>query len=327
MAKSRGKITIILAFRNSESTLQAALESLERQKGKGLVAEILAMDNKSTDSSARIVRAFAKKSAYRVRHVLNKKDIGLAGSFNRAITMSKSEYVILMHSDVVIEGSDAFAKALAPFADRKAVVAYPVTAQPLEVWKKFNFWQKCFFRKYAGVDSHGILSKFDCYKKKLLIEKVGLFDNVNHRTAGEDTDMDIRIRQAGLKAVPSGVRVIHLHSQDASFSLPKLVQKESQYAEATGAVFARYGIGWLSDKKYALKVAARPLLIIGLVIPYVQYVALALLLAYSILVTRKIYQSERNDVRIFLLPLVNIAVLFFYTFYMLRGLITGKQRL
>lgn len=327
-AGKHGKITIIVALRNSESTIKDALESLEKQKNRGLVSEIITIDNQSTDRSAEIIEEFSRRTKYKVRRIRNRTDLGLAGSFNYGISLCKSEFFILMHSDVVVSDSDAFRKAITPFAGNpKVVAAHPITVQPYEVWKKFSFWQKCFFRTYAGVDAEGLLGKFDCFRRGLFVRTVRKFDNVTHRTAGEDNDMSIRIKEAGLLEARSGVRVIHLHSQDNSFTLAKLIHKESQYAEAAGTILRRHGISWLSDKKYVLKVAARPLLIIGLFVPYVQYLALLLLLAYSILVTKRMFQSERDDWRIVILPLVNIAILFFYTYYMLRGFITGKQRL
>lgn len=327
---SEKKITVILALRNSESTLAAAFGSLEKQKSKQLVREILVIDNCSTDSSPRIIRDYAKKSQYKVRYIVNKNDLGLAGSFNRGITLCRSGYFILMHSDVVIDQADAFPKALAPLrAGPDAVVARPTTVQPRYVWEKFSFWQKCFFRTY-DVEAESLLGKFDCFNRRLLLEKVGLFDNRTFRTAGEDVDMSIRIRKAGLKETNSGVRVIHLHSQDNNFTLGTLIRKESQYAEGSFPVILKHGrdwYGWLPDKRFVLKIAFRPLIVVGLFIPYVQYLALVLLLAYSILVSKRIYQSQWKDPRVLLLPFANVAILFFYTFYMLRGLLTGKQRL
>jgi len=330
MASKTGSITVIIALRNSESTIKDALESLDKQKDKGLVREIIIIDNRSTDNSPRIIRKYAKKSHYKVKYIVNKKDLGLAGSFNRGISRCRSEYAILMHSDVVVEDTDAFSKALAPFArDPKAVVAKPTIVQPYYVWKKFSFWQKCFFRTY-DVEAESLLGKFDCFRKPLLLKKVGLFDNVVFRTAGEDVDMSIRIHKAGLKETGSGVRVIHLHSKDDKFTAGMLIRKESQYAEGSFPIILKHGadwFDWLSDKKFVLKIAFRPLVVIGLLVPYVQYAALVLLIAYSIWVSRKVYQNERGDPRLLLLPFVNMAVLFFYTFYMLRGLVTGKQRL
>jgi glycosyltransferase involved in cell wall biosynthesis len=323
-----GRITIIVALRNSESTIKAALESLEKQKNRDLIDQIITIDNQSTDNSAKIISQYKRKTKYKVRQVLNKTDLGLAGSFNYGISLCKSEFFILMHSDVVVSDDDAFRKAIAPFSnDARVVAAHPITIQPYEVWKNFSFWQKCFFRTYAGVDAEGLLGKFDCFKRELFVRTVKKFDNKTHRTAGEDNDMSIRIKEAGLLEARSGVRVVHLHSQDNSFTLRKLVQKESQHAEAAGAIFRRHGIAWLSDKTYIFKVVGRPLLIIGLFVPYIQYLALVLLLAYSILVTKRMFFSERNDLRIFILPLVNIAILFYYSYYLIRGFVTGKQQL
>ncbi len=323
----RQKATIIIPLYNSASTLDALFASLARQKNKELIAEIIAIDDNPQTGSYKVVEKY-RNCGFRIRIIRHARNAGLANGYNEGISLCKSEFFILMHADVVISGTDAFSKALAPFKkDKRVVAAYPVTIQPFEVWDKFSFWQKCFFRKYAGVDAEGLLGKFDCFKRDLFVRTVGRFDSDTHRTAGEDNDMSIRIREAGLLEARSGVRVIHLHSQDGSFTLAKLIHKESQYAEAAGALLRRHGISWLSDKRYLLKVLGRPLLIIGLFVPYVQYAALLLLLAYSVLVTKKMFQTERNDRRIFILPLVNIAILFYYTYYLLRGFVTGKQRL
>jgi glycosyltransferase involved in cell wall biosynthesis len=321
-------ITIVIPLQNAQTTIKELTESLEQQHNKELIRKIIIINDNSTDNSPAMIAEYARRASFDVSVIHHKTSKGTAFGYNEGIRMADTDLVIILHQDIVLVDADSFSKAIAPFASWEKIVAtYPTTANTLAVWETYNFWQKCFFRSFAGTESVNLLGKFDCIKKPLLLAKVGLFDDLTYRTAGEDGDMRNRIRAAGLHTSHSGVRVVHIHGRDPRFGIGKLAYKESQYAEATGVGLRRYGMASMLSYSGLARVLFRPFVAVGVFVPCVQLACIPLMAFYSIFVTWKIFVSQRRDPRVFILPLVNIAVLYAYSFYLLRGFITKRQQL
>lgn len=93
MAFDGSKVSIILPVHNQESYLKACVKSLLSQTHKDL--EIIAIDDKSTDSSFSILKSFARKDK-RLKLFRNKKHYGLAVCFNRALKRGRGQFVAFM---------------------------------------------------------------------------------------------------------------------------------------------------------------------------------------------------------------------------------------
>ncbi len=317
-----GKISIIIPCRNAATTLPFLFASLLRQHHTKLVREIIIIDDNSTDNSKSLIGAFKSGRIYPVQIIIHRTSRGLAGSYNEGLDLATGEFIILMHADVVLVDNDAYQKMIEPLND-SYVVSIPTVLYPRRIWDEYNFWQKCLFSRFVDKKFNTMAGKFDCYRRALLLSRVGLFDDQTFRTAGEDTDMQIRLRQNRLKIARAGVEIIHLHSKDVSFGLADLIRKEAQYAEAAGASFRKHGFMKLGSFNV---VFFREIILLSLLVPIINLAALGLILIYAFVYTRYIYLHKR-DCRVMALPFVNIYLLFVHFYYSTRGYIYGRQRI
>ncbi|MDI6777751.1 MAG: glycosyltransferase family 2 protein [Patescibacteria group bacterium] len=311
-------ISVLMPVYNGETTLEKTLESLLGQSKN--FDELIIIDDASSDRSVAAIKEYlGEKRNYTL--IQNDKNAGLAAAYNKGIKAAKGKLIITLHQDILLE-KEALEKLVEPFVDEKVVASTHVVAHPMEIWKKYNFWQKCFFARLAGKDFSGIDGKFDCFRKSAL-ERVGLFDEINFKTAGEDGDVVFKLKKIG-KVVDTKARIIHLHKIDPKFSWKDIVHKQKQYSEAQGALLARSRI----RNAYSLgRSFFREILLISLIIPYLRIPTVILILLYSFYYTELVYLEEYKDKRIVVLPFLNIFLLFVSLVYSLKGFIYGKQKI
>jgi len=312
------KITVIMPVYNGESTIEKTLVGLLVQSKK--FDELIVIDDGSKDRSVERLKNFLDgRMDYNL--IQNEKRLGLAAGYNRGIKSAKGDLIVTLHQDIILE-KDSLEKLVEPFHDKKVVAASHIVSHPLEVWNKYNFWQKSFFGRLAGKDFSGIDGKFDAFRKSAL-EKAGLFDDKHFHTAGEDGDMVFKLKKMG-KIADTEARIIHLHKVDPNFSWKDIVHKQAQYSEAQGVLLA---LGRIRNLETFGRSFFRELMLLALVVPYLNIVSLISIALYSFLYTKIIFEKNYKDKRIFILSLFNIFLLFVSSFYSLRGFIYGKQRI
>lgn len=311
-------ISVLMPVYNGESTLEKTLESLLVQSKE--FDELVIVDDESRDKSIEHLKNFLDgRREYAL--IRNEKQKGLAAAYNRGIKAARGDLIVTLHQDILLE-KDALKKLVKPFADENIIASTHIVSHPIEIWQKYNFWQKCFFARLAGKDFQGIDGKFDAFRKSAL-EKVGLFDEVHFRTAGEDGDMAWKLEKIG-KIARSKAKIVHLHKIDPNFSWKDIIHKQKQYSEAQGVLFVR---GRIRGAESFVKAFFREILIIFLFVPYATYLATALIVVYAIWFTKLVYLKEYRNPRILSLPFLNIFLLFVSFVYSFRGMIYGKQRI
>ncbi len=316
--------TIVMPIYNGASTLNEVFQSLETQNDKNLVEEVIFIDDLSTDSSALLVQEYQMTSSYKTRLIKRTTPSGLATNYNEGIKQARSKYVILMHQDIVLCDRDSFSKVIAPVQkDENVTATYPTLLHPYDVWKTYDFWQRCLFSRFVNTRIKLLSGKFDCFRRSQLIGNIGLFDSDTYRTAGEDGDIKKRIDQSGTLMVESGVEVIHVHCRDAHFPLSSWVKKESQLAEAQGVLLRKYGFSGIKETALSF---FRQALLVGLLAPYLRYVSILLILVYVFTYTKRMY-LEADSLKILALPFVNFYLLFVALVFSVRGFITQHQRI
>ena len=91
------KLTVVIVNYNVKSYLCQCLHSVERAI-RGLVAEVVVVDNASSDDSvAEVKRLFPW-----VRVIANQENVGFSRANNMAIRKSKSDYVLLLNPDTIV---------------------------------------------------------------------------------------------------------------------------------------------------------------------------------------------------------------------------------
>lgn len=312
------QVSIIMPVFNGRTTLAKSLDSLLPQTAKFL--ELIIVDDASTDGSLEIIKNFASgKENWML--ISNEHNLGLAKSYNKGIRTAQGELIVTMHQDIILE-KDSLSRLIAPFDDEKVVAAGHTDIHPPELWKKYNFWQKCFFARFAKRNAPGINGQFDCFRKSAL-EKIGLFDEIHFRTAGEDGDMVAKLKKIG-KIAASEARIIHLHKIDPNFSWKDIIRKQKQYSEAQGTLLA---LRRTKRLKNISKAFFREILLVSLLVPYLNILSLLLIIIYAFKYTGQVYLEEYKNPRIIALPFLNIYLLFVSLIFSLRGFIYGKQRI
>lgn len=317
------KITIIMPVCNGDSTLSEAFFSLENLKHKSLVDKIIIIDDGSKDNSLKLISQFKSiNSGYEVLIIKHPKSVGLAGSYNEGIERTSTSLFVVMHQDVVLPDRESIKKIMKPFHESDDVVAtFPTTLHPSDVWGTYNFWQKVLFAPLVDRKTDGFINKFDCIRK---IEGVK-YNNLIYRTAGEDFDYEMNLLGYGRVIHADDLEVIHIHNKNPKFSIYDLCKKKSQLAEDAGVNIRRHFCKIKLD--FLALVFLRPFLLAGLVIwPHkINLIFVSMLILYSVLFTRTVYRLEYRNCRVLLLPAINIIIVFLYSYYLLKGIILGKQ--
>ena len=94
MKKQDELISVIMAVYNGEVYLKPAIQSVLDQTYKNF--ELIIVNDASTDNTVSIIEAFQDE---RICLVHNEKNLRLAGSLNKAISMAKGKYLLRMDAD------------------------------------------------------------------------------------------------------------------------------------------------------------------------------------------------------------------------------------
>lgn len=97
------KLSVIIASYNTKNFLKSALESVLREITKANIpAEVIVVDNASTDGSSEMV----KKEFPNVKFIQNKQNLGFSKANNIGVKKSMGEYILFLNPDVVIPNQE-----------------------------------------------------------------------------------------------------------------------------------------------------------------------------------------------------------------------------
>ncbi|MEK7533829.1 MAG: glycosyltransferase [Patescibacteria group bacterium] len=314
------EISVVMLVYNSETTVLESLESIKKQDYK--VKEIIVIDNHSTDNSIKIVEDFKKKNKnLEIIIIKREKTHAVSASYNLGAKLARGNYLVTYHSDSSLPTNQELRKLLMPFLEDPTVVASgSITILPEDIWNKYGFWQKYVYAGAAGREVASGNCKFDCYKKDVFL-RIGGCDEINFggkdHVGGEDADLHIRLRQVGKVALSKG-KVIHLHYMGTNYSLRDVIKNKWRLSRAYGRVLRIRG-KQLTIKSISL-LLAKPALGILPLIPYFHALGIVLLILYSFAYSQKMFltRSTHMDFRILVVPLLNIFLIYYETFCMMR---------
>lgn len=164
------------------------------------------------------------------------KGLGLAESLNYGIKRAKYDIIVTLHQDCVPENELWIKTLLEPLENKEYVASVSKVYLPYEFWKEFDFFSRILTIKEQRVITPLLDGKGCAYKKKALFE-VGLFDEEEFRTAGEDFDIYLKIKKEGGIAYPN-CKVLHYHKYTGKNRL----KKEIQLSEGFGVLVRKYKI-------------------------------------------------------------------------------------
>ena len=230
--------SIIISFYSGDKTISKIISDVLKQKHKNKEV-IVIWDNPNKKG---LLKEISKKFGKKIKLLENKKNIGFAASVNRGIRNSKGEVIVTLVDDCIPQSDKWLSNLIKHFSDEKVVVVgSKIYESPPEVWEPLPKIGKELYWNTKGLTSKkiskrikkGILDEQSSAYRKSALEKVGLFDSVHFKTAGEDIDMNIKIASLGkiIPQVESYVTHIHpLNEED-------IYKKWVQYARSFGVLF------------------------------------------------------------------------------------------
>jgi len=90
------KVSVCIPVYNREDFIADAIESVLQQTFTNF--ELIVTDNCSTDNTPQIVQSYAQQDR-RIIYYRNEHDLGICSSMNRAILLSRGEYIKFLFSD------------------------------------------------------------------------------------------------------------------------------------------------------------------------------------------------------------------------------------
>jgi glycosyltransferase involved in cell wall biosynthesis len=319
-------VSIIIPAYNNAKTIRSVLEALKKQEYSKGQFEIIVIDDKSKDSTAELSNLDG------VRAVQNPQNYGLAYSINKGINLAKYEIVVTLHADTIPLSRTWLSDLVTPLADPSIAACCSLQESPDVLNGRLSLWEKLLL---ARLDVHGAFNdKADAYKKEILAE-LGYFDYKTFRTAGEDEDLALRLRQSKKKIIVTNARVLHDHYDNYSTNsecLKKLLSKEYTFGRAGGALrrkfpFHKPGSYIYPDPRFLFSDGLfRSIICIGSFVPFVQILCLPVLIVFSLPGVVKTVKRTRLYSALLLYPVFNIMRYLTYTAGYLVGLATSKQK-
>lgn len=177
-----------------------------------------------------IKKVKSQKFSGKIEIIQVDKGLGLAASMNYGIKKAKNPIVISLHQDCVPSSNSWLKNLIEPLKDKHTICSVSRVHLPFDFWNAFDPIAKILSVKEQKV-LHPLMDEKGCaYKKKEMI-RLGLFDEKNFRTAGEDMDMYLKMRKTGKIAYPDA-EVIHYHKH----TWKNRIGKELQLANSQGAL-------------------------------------------------------------------------------------------
>ena len=200
-------VSIVLPiYKANKEILQRVLTAVKKQKFSGGV-EVLPID----------------------------KGWGMAKQMNYGINKSKYEIVVTLPQDCIPEGEHWLENLVGPLKDSAIVASASKVHFPVQLWGRFGIFTRAMTLNEKGTITPLLDEKGDAYRKSTLKE-VGLFNETHFRTAGEDFDMYMKMKEKGKIAYPDAI-VLHIHPTTFQQRLRKIYQ----YANGYGALLRKYG--------------------------------------------------------------------------------------
>ncbi len=269
------QLSIIIVSYNTKDILANCLNLIDKSDLDKSLFETIIIDNGSNDGSIEMVEKLKSKNSY-IKIIRNYTNIGFGAANNKAIRMAKSEYILLLNSDVMVdkdtilkqiqfmkehlEYSASTCKLMLP--DNKMDPAchrgFPTVWASLSYFAKlekilpktkiFGQYHQGFLNLDKIHDIDAISGAFFMIKKSVF-DKIGLFDE-GFFMYGEDLDLCLRIKQHGFKiGFNSDNSAIHLKGKSGRKKTDKLINNSS--LQKTNYHF--WNAMWLFYQKHYLK--------------------------------------------------------------------------
>jgi len=140
--------SIVIPAYNNLSLLQRALDSAWQQQGVEL--EVIVTDDSTTTDIAQYVATLGDR---RLRYRHNEPSLGAVKNWNSGLAMATGQYVVLMHHDEALGGSDYLLRVKQHLDDGDEVVVsnFEVSINGRYKLCRYNAWVKSFVLRHPSI--------------------------------------------------------------------------------------------------------------------------------------------------------------------------------
>jgi glycosyltransferase involved in cell wall biosynthesis len=242
---------VIICTYNRCESLKDALESLSRQECDwSLVAEIIIVDNNSTDGTKKLIHSYADSFKTKLKYFKEEKQ-GKSHALNLGITSSQSDVLVFTDDDVILD-SQWLGEIIRFFNENEVDVlggrVLPLYPSQTPQWVKEN--QQYLRGPIVYYDYGEDIIDFNSGKicsfiganvvfKRKVFDATGLF-NVNigpgQGTLSEDIEMFVRALKKGKKMIYDGKALV-MHPVDPHRMTLRYIAKWNFQQGKTNAIF------------------------------------------------------------------------------------------
>lgn len=216
-------LTVVIPTYNRCETLKKALAAYQAQKAPEQIAEIIVVDDGSTDSTEQVVAQASKDSAIPVRY-FRQENKGPAAARNVGIREAKSE-LILFTDDDIIPSPDLVGEHLKWHSkypgEKTAVLGYVTWAPEINPTPFMRWYGAEPLFAYAEIAGRTEIDSRFFYTCNIsltqsFLERNGGFDEDFKAAAWEDVELGFRLTRTGMRLFYNAGAVAY-HEQRTSF--------------------------------------------------------------------------------------------------------------
>lgn len=240
-------ITLVVCTYNDESTIQLVLDSVSRLTYSPL--EIIVINDASTDHTAEIVQN------YSLTQIQNPENMGLGYNQNLGLSLAKGEYMALLQSDCEILQADWLEQMIQPMTEDAAVV---VSQREIHNFAELSAGARLFNAVAPQdlinptdhpIDQQYCRGKADLYRISVLRELGGW--NREFFTAGEDTDLSIKIRKLGNRIILHPTAKVRYLFSGRQVSVSGALAKAFLYGSVAYPLYKLHRYDGIQSRTYA----------------------------------------------------------------------------
>jgi len=214
------KISIITRVFNNTQITRECLESV-RNNTSGIDCEHIIIDNGSTDGTLEYM-----KSLKDIILIDNGKNLGCAMALNQGVSKASGKYICNIDNDVVV--SKNWLPPMLELAEKHPDIGIvsPGTREG-RLDYDFGSYSEAYKKRMKHVTA-GEFGGWCMLIKREVFDKIGLFSE-EFNMYGEDTDLYMRMQQAGYKAIRTGASFVHHRVNMTLSTIPEKKRIEHEH--------------------------------------------------------------------------------------------------